>query len=97
MAMVKPLVPMRQAALEVNAAILLIHHARKASAVNGNSRARATAPDWSRARGTSALWAMADGGIMSTRQPNGTVNLTTLFKDHLGSSWTWKPAAGDVQ
>lgn len=85
-ALVRPLVPLRQAVAAYGGTLLVVHHARKLSA-----NASAAAEGFSRVRGTSALWAMADGGIMLTRNKGGTINITTDFKDYTGSTWTWRP------
>lgn len=83
--LVQPIVPLREKMERYGGCLLIVHHAKKPQA---NQQGRG---GMERARGTSALWAMANGGILATKLRSGAVNLTTDFKDHPGSSWTWRP------
>ncbi len=91
--MVRPLVPLRQAALKYGGALVVVHHAKKNNEQKGGKGGGIA--DWGRVRGTSALWGMADAGILTSRLTSGAVNLFTEFKDHVGSNWTWRPGGKD--
>lgn len=88
-AMIRPLIPLKTAALRNGTSVLLIHHANKRREQGGG----ASPGDWGRVRGTTALWGMADAGHILTRNPKvpGLITVVSEFKDFEGAAWTWKP------
>lgn len=87
-AMIRPLIPLKTAALKQGTSVLLVHHANKRREQNGN----AAPGDWGRVRGTTALWGLADAGHLLTKSKSGElITVVSEFKDFLGATWTWKP------
>lgn len=83
---VKHLNTIRQAALRVGTAVVLVHHTNKRRDVNGDQRP----DDFGRARGTSALWGMVDSGHMLTRKAD-KVQVSSVFKDFPARDWMFTP------
>lgn len=86
--MVRPLVPIREAALELGVSVLIVHHANKRA--GDGKQDGATGMDFDRIRGTSALWGMADGGHMMKKIGPSAVGFNSDFKDFESRQWTWR-------
>ena len=86
--MVRPLVPLREAALKVGTSVLLIHHLNKKK--GDDNRSSGGTADFDRVRGTSALWGMVDAGHIVTKSPSGGLFYTSDFKDFPSRQWSWR-------
>jgi len=88
--MIRPFIPIREAALDTGGCVLCVHHMNKGSgeANGGRSSDRMS---FSRVRGTSALWGMMDAGHLVNKSPSGGLYYTSEFKDFPARQWTWKP------
>lgn len=84
--MIRPLVPVREKALALGIAILLVHHMNKRKSEDGSSRGG----DFDNVRGTSALWGMVDSGHLVTKTRSGGLLYTSDFKDFKSREWSWR-------
>lgn len=80
--------PLRQWAVKNDACVLIVHHTRKVD----DEKQVYTAADM---RGTSALFGIADGVLMLTPQPSGTVKMQATFKRAKGWDRTLRISAYD--
>lgn len=86
--MIRPFVPLRDAALELEVSVLLVHHMNKGGEEGG--RGASTRASFNRVRGTSALWGMMDAGHLVSKSPSGGLYYTSEFKDFPARQWTWR-------
>lgn len=87
--MIRPFIPLRDAALEVGSCCLLVHHMNKGGGESGGGRASDRA-SFNRVRGTSALWGMMDAGHLVNKSPTGGLYYTSEYKDFPARQWTWR-------
>lgn len=83
--LVDPILPVKEAMQGYGGALVLVHHANKGNGDQGGKMG------FDRVRGTSALWAAADGCILLNKVRKGVVSVVTEFKEHPGSTFTWRP------
>lgn len=86
--MIRPFIPLREAALKRGSALAFVHHMNKGSGDDGGRAS--TRASFSRVRGTSALWGMMDAGHLVTKSPSGGLYYTSEFKDFPARQWTWR-------
>lgn len=88
--MIRPFIPVREAALETGSCVLAVHHLNKGSGESSGGRTANAQQSFSRVRGTSALWGMMDAGHLVHKSPSGGLYYTSEFKDFPARQWTWK-------
>lgn len=89
--MIRPFIPVREAALETGSCVMLVHHMNKGGGEEASGgRSGANRQSFNRVRGTSALWGMMDAGHLVSKSPSGGLYYTSEFKDFPARQWTWK-------
>lgn len=88
---VKPLLPLKEQAIKIGGAIVVVHHLSKPKDVESAGRG-----DFNRIRGTGALWGAADGASILTKRDGGSVDVKSEFKEFKAHSWSFRPPSGDL-
>lgn len=85
--LIDPLIPLREAMLKWEGALVVVHHTRK----EGNDKnGRTDNGDWNKIRGTSALFGMADSATMLARTSTGALSVVSEFKDFPSTKFTMR-------